>query len=99
MFLVLLLILVAIIVVFLFVFKPFEEKVEYDKDKYEGIDTKQFEATSRELREFITNRDDNSVESMPKPEDLCKLLKSDLKTGLDGTDFEIRQKQYFSINI
>lgn len=93
-FVVIALIVVALVIVGLLFFKRFEQKEEYNAEKYEGKDTKKFPTTSKDLRELVSNRE---YKDLPNAEEFAKLLKSSLKTGLSGDDVELR-KTHFGTN-
>jgi uncharacterized protein YpmS len=93
-FLVIALIVVALVIVAVFIFKPFEQKIEYDAAKYEGKDTGKFSTTSKDLKELVSNRE---YKDLPNADEFAKLLKSNLKDGLPGDDIELRKTQYVRV--
>lgn len=92
-FLVIGLIILALVIVVVIIFRP-STKEEYDQEKYEGKDTKVFSLPSRKLSDLVADRDDKSLEQLPGLSELARILKTDLKDGLNGSDLKIRQTQY-----
>ena len=56
---------IAILFVLYLKFRPQTDK-SYDKDKYEGKETKEYSITSKKLSDLVENRDDAAHERIPE---------------------------------
>lgn len=86
------LIIIALAIVLVIIFRP-SGKHEYDEEKYKGKDTKVYSITSKKLSDLVADRDDKSLEQLPSLSELSRILKTDLKDGLNGSDLKVRQTQ------
>jgi len=88
----------AITLLLVFKFKP-KSVVSYDQARYEGTKTNFSTLSSFDLSEFVKNRDAGwSWETLGgNVEALASSLKTDIGSGLSGSDF-VSRKKHFGIN-